>query len=503
MAGAFASGFQMGGSIFNQAERNRLEQAAEERRATEFAQAQEDRTRLIGLREQEDALRNQLTRPNLENYALAPAGGMGGLSMRAPVSAPAQLPAGDTGLTMPQIVPSGVAGSAGEPTYRTTATMGLQAPEPSTRQPTFNAAPTGAAAEELLGRMALLKGDTAGYRASQDAAKGFRYADAYKNARQSWDAMSNDEREALISKASYDTNIPGFGTWVPGKGKTEGYMNYMAPGKDPVKLSASEAREIYALTQAMEIDPMKARTDLEKASDKVRSVLAQSFEAQTKGVTQNNLTMYHVADLAEKGRHNLAGEANQRAHIQALITRGQVPTMLVNDKNEPVPVVMSDLKRVGGVVQLPTGLRLPKDVQQATALEQRAFESLAKTDAWQRAERKGDMAEMNRLMVGRGLDPAKHGGAPPAADWQIATGNKASAPPQGLNTTPSVSMTPAVPTPPTERPKQNPGESLQSFRQRLVSWDENRMAYEDYQANLKVQEQMAKNAAGLRRPLVP
>lgn len=311
MAGAFASGFQMGGGIFNQAERNRLEQAAEERRAQEFEWQKADRARQEGLRNEEDFLRQQLTRPNAENYALGPAGGMGGISMRAPAATLKQLPAGDTGLTMPQIVPSGIAGPAGEPTYRTTATMGLQAPEPSTRQPTFNAAPTGASAEELLGRMALLKGDTAAYRASQEAARGFRYADAYKNARQSWDAMSNDEREALISKASYDTNIPGFGTWVPGKGKTEGYMNYMAPGKDPVKLSAGEAREIYALTQAMEHDPMKARADLEKASDKVRSVLKDSFEAQTKGIAQNNLTTYHVSDLAEKGRHNRASEGLQ------------------------------------------------------------------------------------------------------------------------------------------------------------------------------------------------
>jgi len=337
MAGAFASGFQMGGNVYNQAERNRLEQAAEERRATEFAQAQEDRARLVGLREQEDALRNQLTRPNLENYAFAPAGGQGGLGFRTPATAPAELPTEGTGLTMPQLgVPTGgrltLRAAApttpaapqlgipteGEPALRATApTVGLKAPEVSTaRQPTFNAAPTGAAAEDLLGRMALLKGDINAYRTSQEAARGFKYADAYKNARQSWDSMSNEEREALISKASYDTNIPGFGTWVPGSGKTEGYMNYMAPGKDPIKLSANDAREVYALTQAMEYDPMKARADLQNASDKVRSILKDSFEAQTKGVNANNLTTYHVSDLAERGRHNLAMENYQK---QALV----------------------------------------------------------------------------------------------------------------------------------------------------------------------------------------
>jgi hypothetical protein len=100
-------------------------------------------------------------------------------------------------------------------------------------------------------------------------------------------------------------------------------------------------------------------------------------------------------------------------------------------------------------VQLPEGLKFPKDVQQATALEQRAYESLAKTDAWQRAERKGDVAEMNRLMIGRGLDPAKHGGSAGAEPWKIATGDQAtklSTPSQGINTTPVIAAAPVIPT---------------------------------------------------------
>jgi hypothetical protein len=83
---------------------------------------------------------------------------------------------------------------------------------------------------------------------------------------------------------------------------------------------------------------------------------------------------------------------------------------LVNEKNEPTPVVMSDLPRVNGVVQLPKGLRMPKDVQQATAAQNRVYDSLTKTDAWERAERAGDTAKMNELMVNRGLDPVQFGG---------------------------------------------------------------------------------------------
>lgn len=107
--------------------------------------------------------------------------------------------------------------------------------------------------------------------------------------------------------------------------------------------------------------------------------------------------------------------------------KGSTPTMLVNAKGEPVPVVLGDLQRENGMYKLPEGLRFPKDVQQANALESRAFETLTKSDAWQAAERKGDIAEMNKLMVNRGIDPAKHGMGG-GADWQIATRPSAARP---------------------------------------------------------------------------
>ena len=53
----------------------------------------------------------------------------------------------------------------------------------------------------------------------------------------------------------------------------------------------------------------------------------------------------------------------------------------------------------------------------ASAAELRIYDSLTKSDAWQAAERKGDTAAMNRLMVGRGLDPARHGGGGGMPTW--------------------------------------------------------------------------------------
>lgn len=301
MAGAFASGFQMGGALFNQAEKNRLEQAAEERRAIEFAQAQEDRARQVGLRGEEDMLRQQLTRPNAENYALSAPGQGVGLRMGAQPAA--ALP--EEGLAMPQMAaPAGGLGMR-----EGAAPGGLRAPTADTRQPTFNAAPTGAGAEEILGRMALIKGDTAGFRAAQVAARGYKYEDTYKKSMADWNAMDDEAKQALIDKASYDTNIKGFGTWVPGKGKQAGYMNYMAPGQDPIKLSAKEAGELFALTNAMEHDPMRARGEMDKVSDKVRLLASQAFEAQTKGITASNTaTHYANQDVLEQQKAGAMGE---------------------------------------------------------------------------------------------------------------------------------------------------------------------------------------------------
>lgn len=53
----------------------------------------------------------------------------------------------------------------------------------------------------------------------------------------------------------------------------------------------------------------------------------------------------------------------------------------------------------------------------ASVAENKIYDSLTKSDAWQAAERKGDTSTMNRLMIGRGLDPARHGGGAGMPTW--------------------------------------------------------------------------------------
>ncbi|CAB5220138.1 hypothetical protein UFOVP232_60 [uncultured Caudovirales phage] len=432
MAGAFASGFQMGGNIYNQAERNRLEQAQEERRAIEFAQAQEDRARVVGLREQEDAMRNQLIRPNMENYALAAPSQSVGLRMGAQPAA--QLP--EEGLVMPQM-----AAPAGGIGMREGASLGgLRAPAADTRQPTFNAAPTGAAAEDILGRMALIKGDTGAFRASQVAARGYRYEDAYKTATEKWNAMSDDEKGELVTKASYDTGIKGFGTWVPGKGKQAGYMNYMAPGQDPIRLSANEAKELYALTTAMEHDPMRARGEMEKVSDKVRLLASQAFEAQTKGVQASNMaTHYGNVDAATAAHYASQGaltnarieelKAQQKAREDVAVLGNQYAALTPAQQNGPQgrgllqQINIANVK-AGGQVNLGP---MQKPEPEMTKAQAKSWELLQKSDMWQQLERKNDVAGMNKLLVGRGIDPGLIG-LPGDAGWVAKPTTAAAAP---------------------------------------------------------------------------
>ncbi len=79
----------------------------------------------------------------------------------------------------------------------------------------------------------------------------------------------------------------------------------------------------------------------------------------------------------------------------------------------------------------------------------------------------------------------------------------AAAPAQGLDTGTKVVAPAAVPTAPTAKPTREPKEPLASFQRRLVAWDENRMAYEQYANDERVKAMLSTNASGLgNRPMV-
>lgn len=269
MATSFNSGFALGNQMFNQAERNRLlaEQDAREAEAHKL-RMEEGGLRVAGLRRVEDATQNlgRLTNVGVQN--------------------PEAVKANDADFDM-----------AVEATGR-----GLPMPAAAPQQQEWRKA-TGLELNDAQARLAAARGDIQGMEALRLGRKGIEYDEGYKKHFEDWNKMDDDAKGALIDKLSLDANIKGYGSWVPGKGKQSGYMNYMAPGADPIKLSAKEAGDLYVLTNLMQIDPTRARAEMDKVSDKVRAVAAQAFETQTKGVTTNNqATRFGNQDANDEAR---------------------------------------------------------------------------------------------------------------------------------------------------------------------------------------------------------
>lgn len=147
-------------------------------------------------------------------------------------------------------------------------------------------------------REALARGDMPGLQTLRTAGKGFEYDDAFTTGNAEWDKKTDAEKASLIKQYSYDQNVRGHGNWVAGKGKTEGYMNFMPESGDPVQMSNKEARALFSLVGAMNIDPARARKEMEGVSDKVRLVAKELFETQTKAAKEVNDTRKDQGMLA-------------------------------------------------------------------------------------------------------------------------------------------------------------------------------------------------------------
>lgn len=315
----------MGGDMFDSAERNRmLKERLEIEKAQEARNAEEQGLRIAGLRRVDTATQD------LDRIA------------RVGIQNPDAIKANDADFDM-----------AVEATGR-----GLPMPATAPQQPEWRKA-TGLELNDAQARLAAAKGDIAGMEALRLGRKGIEFEEGYKKHFEDWNKMDDAAKGALIDKLSLDSGVRGFGSWVPGKGKQAGYMNYLPPGGDPIKLSAKEAGDLYVLSNLMAVDPMRARAEMDKVSDKVRAVAAQAFEAQTKGVTANNTAAHYAAADA----NDAARTAAQGQYYGVLRDRANRPQAsdlqkFQDAKGNAVIVDVTGLKRnADGTVQLPTGLR--------------------------------------------------------------------------------------------------------------------------------------------------
>lgn len=340
---AFQAGFQMGGSLANQAIQNAMaERELAIREAAEKRNAEEQGLRISAARrvnEATDALTNAQT-----------------LGLQVPGAQQNNESLQRQSFRQFEIGQQNAAESGGEaPAY--VAPTGLQ----QTYRPAGDLE-----INRLQSTLAAARGDVQGMEALRLGRKGIEFDEGYKKFAEQWSKMDDDSKGQLINQLSYDTGVKGFGTWTPGKGKQAGYMTYLPPTGDPIKLSAKEAGDLYVLTNLMQIDPTRARAEIDKVSDKVRAVAAQAFESQAKGVTVNNqATRFSNAD--ELGRLELgvrqSAAGAQRDYYGALRDRALRPDPanlreFVDEKGQVTMVDITGLPRgADGTIPLPAGLK--------------------------------------------------------------------------------------------------------------------------------------------------
>ena len=380
MATSFNTGFKLGSDMFTQAQRNRL--AEEElglarerdaRAAEEFGWRRDAESRQRAKDAEVDSLTQQLTRPNAENYALAPSGGATGLGMRG--SMPPAM--GDTAGVAPTGLRMPAQGDAAPAT-------GLRSPTMPDRPLTFNQAPTGAAAEDILGRIALTRGDTAGFRGSQAAARGFREDDIFRDRLKEFKGTP----EQIGSTMSYLNQNSRSVTM--GKPDKDGFvqLSVVKPDGDAAfaRLTKQDQAKLYAAAGLMEVNPQRAFDMMAQVNKELAAAIAVE--------NGMNVDMTKAGNDAASKRQGLAAKRDELKIRQQMLTnqglelgiRGQVAEAQIgsyNRANQPAIVALTAeaerLVKEGAFKDVPTAIEALKKGSARREVDPKAYaETMAK-----------------------------------------------------------------------------------------------------------------------------
>lgn len=386
MATSFNSGFKLGTDMYNQGQRNSL--AREElalakerdaRAAEEFGWRRDAEARQRAQNAEVDSLTQQLTRPNAENYALAPRGTGTGMGLRMGNQPAVEMPA--EGLVMPQLDTGATA-----PGLRQGAAPvgGLRAPTMAERPMTFNQAPTGAAAEDLLGRIALTKGDTTGFRNSQVAARGFREDDLFKERIKEFTGSP----EQIGSTMSYLNQNSRSVTM--GKPDKDGFvqLSVVKPDGDAAfaRLTKQDQAKLYAAAGLMELNPQRAFDMMSQVNKELAVAIAAENGMNVELTKSGN-------DVAAK-KGTLSKQQEELRLRQQMLTnqglelgiRGRVADAQIgsyNRANQPAIVALTSeaerLVKAGTFKDVPTAIEALKKGSVRRDVDPKAYaETMAK-----------------------------------------------------------------------------------------------------------------------------
>ena len=364
MAGAFQSGFQMGQSAYQQALDN---QDREQRRARESEQwalqkaaledAAADRARQREVQSRVDALTQQLTSPNAANYQFVTTPSTG---LRVPTQ-----PADTTSFAgsepamsvQPETQGYGLGVGLGQ---GFNAAGAAAAPAGGY---TNKAAPTRGAAEDILGQIAAIRGDTAGFRQAQQNKRGFEEDDLFAAKLKEYKGTPEqiDRTIPYVNGTSSSVTI--------GDRDKRGFVEMSVVKPDGralfLKLSMADQATLYAAGHLMEMNPTKGLEIIKSVNKDLAAAIAADAGLNIQLTNSANDTAYKrgVLDNQDRELGIKASEAAARSrYYGALSANANKPDymMLEDDQRNPVIVDRRSLPVKDGVVSLPTGLRIPK-----------------------------------------------------------------------------------------------------------------------------------------------
>lgn len=335
---SFDNGMRMGMDAWDSAQEAKLREKEAERRkilddraTVEWDQRQAEGARARSKQERVDGLNDQLTRPNLGNYSLE-TGSAPGLS-----SARANPPAA-TGEVVDPTAPIALGAqrepglSMDAPSAPGLSSAKLQAPQGGY---TTKELPTRGAAEDILGQIALAKDDHSAYRAAMTAKRTYDFQDGIAQHTKAFQSMAPEAKTALMEKFTSDQGIPLNMVPSSGMGK-DGRPTYTTwvEGKPRIQLSEDEVSQLYAASQLMGTHPDLARAQLEKGSDKVRSLFKDYYSVADKTMDTNNQAVTQGGLIDAKTAAQRTAEIAAQAKAAAAATGKPLPGSVVKSLQE-------------------------------------------------------------------------------------------------------------------------------------------------------------------------
>lgn len=180
----------------------------------------------------------------------------------------------------------------------------------ATNSEIMDSAANAALAAEDIGQWVGLRGE----------AKKAKFDEVFNGARDSYHAMSPEQRTQLVAEKSNDKSFPGYGAFVQGvgkDGKAARYLHYRTEGGKKLDLSDDDVADLVGFESAMKVDPARARAEMRRLKGDARTAALEMFKIGLDGAKLNNQVAEHQ-DRMDLGRQEMGlrreGLQLQRAH---------------------------------------------------------------------------------------------------------------------------------------------------------------------------------------------